>query len=135
MLRRMSLLNGSSFDNERKSSTLGIKMKKRSINEIESTLRRIKEHLNSVYGDKIKRAMVYGSFAKGEANEESDVDIAVVVADELNPNNVENSLDSLLFQILMEKSELITVLVIPESKFNTYNSPLILNIEEEGVLI
>jgi len=35
----------------------------------------------------------------------------------------------------MEKGELITVLVIPESKFNTYKSPLILNIKEEGVLI
>jgi hypothetical protein len=40
---------------ERKRSTPGIKMKKRSINEIESTLRRIKERLNSVYGDRIKR--------------------------------------------------------------------------------
>ena len=68
-------------------------MKKRSINEIESTLRRIKELLNSVYGDMLKRVMVYSSFAKGEADEESDVDIAVVVADKLNPNKVEKSLD------------------------------------------
>ncbi len=110
-------------------------MKKRSLNEIEIVLRRVKEHLNNVYGDRIKRVVVYGSFAKGEADEESDVDIAVVVADELNPNKIENSLDSLLFQILMEKGELITVLVIPESKFTTYNSPLILNIKEEGVPI
>ena len=79
--------------------------------------------------------MVYGSFAKGEADEESDVDIAVVVADKLSPNKVEKNLDELLFQILMEKSELVTVFVIPESKFDTYKSPLILNIKEEGVLI
>jgi predicted nucleotidyltransferase len=110
-------------------------MTKRSLNELESVLRSVKEHLNNVYGDRIKRVMVYGSFAKGDADEESDVDIAVVAADELNPNSVENSLDSLLFQILMEKSELVTVFVIPESKFNTYNSPLILNIKEDGVLI
>jgi len=69
---------------------------KRSINEIESMLRRVKDNLNSVYGNRIKRVMVYGSFAKGEADEESDVDIAVVVDD-------------------------------------TYKSPLILNIKEEGV--
>ena len=108
---------------------------KRSINEIESTLRRIKERLNSVYGNRIKRVMVYGSFAKGEADEESDVDIAVVVADKLSPNKVEKNLDELLFQILMEKSELVTVFVIPESKFDTYKSPLILNIKEEGIPI
>lgn len=29
-----------------------MKMKKRSLNEIESVLRRVKEHLNSVYGDR-----------------------------------------------------------------------------------
>ena len=79
---------------------------KRSINEIGSVMRSIKEHLSSVHGDRIKRVMVYGSFAKGEADAESDVDIAVVVADELNPNKAENNLDSFLFQILMEKSEL-----------------------------
>lgn len=79
---------------------------KRSINEIGSVMRSIKEHLSSVYGDRIKRVMVYGSFAKGEADEEPDVNIAVVVADELNPNKAENNLDSFLFQILMEKSEL-----------------------------
>ena len=110
-------------------------MKKRSINEIESVLIRIKEHLTRIYGNRIKRVVVYGSFAKGEADEESDVDIAVVVADKLSPNKVEKNLDELLFQILMEKRELVTVFVIPESKFNTYKSPLILNIKEEGVLI
>ena len=91
MLRRMSLLNGSSFDSEGKSSTLGIKMEKRSIYEIEIVLRGLKEHLNNVYGDRIKRVVVYGSFAKGEADEKSDVDIAVVVADKLNPNKVEKA--------------------------------------------
>ncbi len=29
-------------------------MKKRSINEIEIVLRRVKEHLNNIYGDRIK---------------------------------------------------------------------------------
>lgn len=110
-------------------------MTKRSMSELGSALRRIKAHLTNTYGDRIKRVVVYGSFARGEADEESDVDIAVVAADELDPNSVENSLDSLLFQILLEKSELITVFVIPESKFNTYNSPLIRNIKKDGVSI
>jgi len=66
-------------------------MEKRSINEIGRALRSIKEHLNIVYRARLKRVMVYGAFAKGEADEESDVDIAVVVADKLNPNKVEKA--------------------------------------------
>jgi len=110
-------------------------MKKRGFKEIESVLQRIKEHLNRVYGDRIKRVLVYGSFARGEADEESDVDVAAVVADELSPSKVEQCLAELLFQILMEKSELVTVFAIPETKFNSYNSPLLLNIKAEGVQI
>ena len=75
----------------------------------------------------------YGSFAKGEANEESDVDIAVVTAAKLNPDKVENSQNTYLFQILMEKSELVSVFVIPENEINLYKSPFILNTKEEGV--
>lgn len=110
-------------------------MRKRSINELGSVLRRIKAQLTNAYGDRIERVVVYGSFARGEADEESDMDIAVIAADELDPNSVENSRDSLLFQILPEKSELITVSVIPESKYNTYNSPLIRNIKKDGVSV
>jgi|LGVF01.1.fsa_nt_gb predicted nucleotidyltransferase len=110
-------------------------MKKRSITKLEGVLRRIKVHLTRIYGGMIKRVVVYGSFAKDEADEESDVDIAVVVADKVNLGKAEKSRDELLSQILMEKSELVTVFVIPESKFNTYKSPLIQNIKEDGFTI
>ena len=48
-------------------------MEKRSINEIGRALRSIKEHLNSVYRARLKQVIVYGSFAKGEANEGSEM--------------------------------------------------------------
>ncbi|WPX07782.1 nucleotidyltransferase domain-containing protein [Anaerocellum danielii] len=34
------------------------------------------EELKGLYGDKLKKIVLYGSYAKGTQNEESDIDIA-----------------------------------------------------------
>jgi predicted nucleotidyltransferase len=93
----------------------------------------VKEHLLKLYGDKIKQVILYGSQARGEATEDSDVDVLVVVDDSLDPSAVRNSLSDLLFDLLLETNELISVIVIPEQLFTTYHSPFLLSVKEEGV--
>lgn len=38
--------------------------------------------LRSTYGDRVRQAMLFGSKARGEATADSDIDVAVIVADE-----------------------------------------------------
>ena len=85
--------------------------------------------------DDIKKVIIYGSYARGDATEDSDVDVAVVISDDLNPVEVEKNMSDFLFEILLEKNELVSVLAIPENIFKNYRSPLILNAPEEGVVV
>ena len=43
-------------------------------------------------------------------------------------------LSDILFDILLDTGELISVIVIPEQLFNTYNSPFLLTVKEEGAM-
>ena len=52
--------------------------------KVEKILKEIKRYLEEKYGDKIKKVILYGSYARGEATEDSDVDVLVVVDDSLN---------------------------------------------------
>ena len=93
----------------------------------------IKGYLIKMYGAKIKQVILYGSHVRGEATRESDVDILVLVDESLNPFEVRKGLSDLLFDILLEQGELVSVIAIPEHFFENYNSPFMLNVKKEGV--
>lgn len=86
-----------------------------------------------MYGAKIKQVILYGSHVRSEAAEDSDVDILVVVDKSLNPFEVRKGLSDLLFDILLEEGELVSVIAVPEDFFENYNSPFMLNVKKEGV--
>lgn len=107
----------------------------RKFEEIKPIVKEIKKHLTMIYRGKIKQVIVYGSFARNEAREDSDVDLLVVISDDLDPFKVRKSISDFLFEILLEREELITILAIPESSFKLYRSPFLLNVKEEGVTV
>lgn len=103
--------------------------------KIKQLVNQIKEHLTQMYGEKIKQIILYGSHVRGEALKDSDIDILVLVDESLNPFEVRRSLSDLLFDILLEKDEFISVITLPEHFFESYNSPFLLNVKKEGVVV
>ena len=98
-------------------------------------VRRIKNYLIERYGEKIKDVILYGSYARGQFTENSDIDILVLVDDTLNPFEVRENLSDLLLDILLDEEELISVIVLPENFFENYNSPFMINVKKEGVKV
>lgn len=103
--------------------------------EIMHLVEEVKRHSIKTYGSKIKQVIVYGSYVRGEENKESDVDVLVIVDDSLNPFDVRKSLSDFVFNVLLEKGELISVMAIPEGFFQSYNTPFLLNVKEEGMVV
>ena len=95
----------------------------------------VNRHSIKTNGSKIKQVIVYGSYVRGEENKESDVDVLVIVDDSLNPFDVRKSLSDFVFNVLLEKGELISVMAIPEGFFQSYNTPFLLNVKEEGMVV
>lgn len=95
----------------------------------------VKAHLHETYGDGIKRVILYGSHARGEATKHSDVDVLVLVDQSLSPCEVDNSLSDLLYDMLLDEGELVSAIVIPEDFFENHNLPFMLNVRKEGVTI
>ena len=101
---------------------------------IKRLINQIKAHLVNVYGEGIKKVILYGSYVRGETTRDSDIDLLVLVDQSLNPFEVRESLSDLLFDMLLEEGELVSVIVVPEDFFESYNSPFMLNVKKEGVV-
>ncbi|RKZ19893.1 nucleotidyltransferase domain-containing protein [bacterium] len=95
----------------------------------------VKEFLIKKYGKHIRKVILYGSHVRGEVTEDSDIDLLVLVDDTVSPFDVRRSLSDLLFDILLERGELISVVVLPESFFENHNYPFMLNVRKEGVIV
>jgi len=103
--------------------------------KVKRLVEQVKAYLRERYGDHIRRVILYGSHARGEATEDSDVDVLVLTDPSLRPSEVRKSLSDLLFNILMDEGELVSVIVIPEDHFENHNLPFMLNVRKEGVTV
>lgn len=102
---------------------------------ITQLVNQVKNHLLTTYGEKIREVILYGSHVRGEHTKDSDIDILVLIDESINPFEVRRSLSDLLFDILLENGELISVVVLPKYFFENYNYPFMLNVKKEGVRV
>jgi predicted nucleotidyltransferase len=103
--------------------------------DVQPILDQIKAYLRQRFGDGIEAILLYGSYARGCAKPESDIDILVVVRDALKPTEVRQSLSDLLYDILLEHGELVSVIVLPRSLYEASNSLFLHHVRQEAVPI
>ncbi|HFQ93688.1 MAG TPA: nucleotidyltransferase domain-containing protein [Anaerolineae bacterium] len=96
-------------------------------------IRQFKRAVKDIYGSRIKQIVLYGSWARGDASEESDIDLMVVLSGEVQPGLELDRMIDVITDINLAYDVLISVLPVSEGDFNTLQSPLLLNVRQEGV--
>lgn len=101
--------------------------------EIELILREFREKLEELYGNRLKNIILYGSCARGQATEDSDIDLAVVLDGDVIAGKEIDRLIDIITDINLDYGVLISVYPVSERDYTSVNSPLLLNIRREGV--
>ena len=98
----------------------------------------VKRCYEQVYGDNIVEIYLYGSYARGDYNAESDIDFAAVVKGErLDLQRKLKAMWDIAADLGMERDAVISPMVIPYSEFIKYKDelPYYRNIIREGLKI
>jgi len=53
--------------------------------DIQKVLKELKEELQTIYGKRLKKVILYGSWVRNQATEDSDIDISIVLESEVIP--------------------------------------------------
>lgn len=108
---------------------------KRSLEDIKHMLKDIKNILKNIYSDRLVAVILYGSFAKNKATEESDIDIAVVLKGNINKISEIGKIHDSIYSLGLETGELISVNPISEKELNDTEWPLYYHIQREGIKV
>ena len=92
----------------------------------------IKQEIAKVLGGKFKGLILFGSYARGEQGEFSDVDLLLLVDGRLSLDE-KSQVDAIISRFSLESDVVITCIDYPVDFFEKYNTPFLLNVKEEGV--
>ena len=92
-----------------------------------------REFANAIQSDDIIKIILFGSVARGDDTEESDIDILIITHD---CDELSDEINSIAVDIILEKDEFISPHVMSEEHFNkTIDYPFLTNVLKEGVVI
>jgi predicted nucleotidyltransferase len=103
--------------------------------ELSALLTRLRAGLGELYGDRLVRVVLYGSYARGEAHEESDVDVAVVLRGDVNPYREIDRMSHLLFDLMMAFGPHISAYPLSDEAFRPGGKPIVRSLLKEGVTL
>ena len=106
-----------------------------STNEI---LDRFVSEVKKLLGNRIKKIILYGSYARGDYNQHSDIDIMILT--DLNFEEIEkyrDEISDIAFDIELEKGIIISPII---KNINQYNAriniiPFYSNVQKEGIVL
>lgn len=106
--------------------------------ELQIVLKRVEIAAKQLYGERLNRIILYGSYARGDSTEESDIDIMIILdCDESEIKTLRNSTAEMASDISLEQEVFLSVLLRDKKNFEN-NLPLLpfyQNIEREGIAV
>jgi predicted nucleotidyltransferase len=93
------------------------------------------DELKKLYGDNLSCVILYGSKARCDATEDSDVDILVVLKNIQNFSLERKKVKEISWRLSYKYDLLLTVIIRSEQEYMRKDTPLLMNIEKEGIVL
>jgi uncharacterized protein len=112
---------------------LGLALEDKMSERIRHLLARLRESLEEAYGSRLRGLFLFGSFARGHEDPESDVDV-IIVLDRIDAYGSEVALTSMMISTLSLDSGLsISRVFVSQQDWTDRDSPFLANVREEAI--
>jgi predicted nucleotidyltransferase len=102
------------------------------LHPILTELRKAFQHL---YRDRLIHMILFGSQARGDSMNESDIDILIVIKGQVNPGDEIRRTGEISSELSLKNDVVISCTFISSERYETEKSPLLLNVRKEGLII
>jgi uncharacterized protein len=95
----------------------------------------LKRALTRIYGTRLKKLYLYGSYARGTATDDSDIDVMIVLEGDVYPAVEISRINQVVSDICLRHDILLSTFPVSETWYAERQSPLFINVRREGVPI
>ncbi|MBM4033729.1 MAG: nucleotidyltransferase domain-containing protein [Planctomycetes bacterium] len=108
---------------------------RKSSNEVVALLREYHARLAALYGDRLRGLCLYGSYARGEAEEYSDMDVAPVLAEQVDGAEERWRSNDTASELSLREDRLLGTMFLCEDEFWRRSFAIHRSISREGVAV
>lgn len=100
---------------------------------VREIVRRYRDGLQGLLGARLKGVVLYGSHARGDASEGSDIDVLCILSGEFDYGEMMEKTSELTARMCLEHEVLISRVFVSELDYRTRQLPFFANVRREGV--
>jgi predicted nucleotidyltransferase len=102
-------------------------------NRVLRIVRELHARLAALYGDRLKGVYLYGSYARGEATDDSDIDVAIVLVGPVHAHREEERTSDIVGDLCLRESYLLVPFFLTEEEYRATPYAAHRSIAQEGV--
>ncbi|MCC6586758.1 MAG: nucleotidyltransferase domain-containing protein [Bryobacterales bacterium] len=101
--------------------------------QLHTVLRQFRRAIERIYGERLINMILFGSQARGDAQDGSDIDLLIVLQGPVDPNAEIERLSPVKARICLEHNVAISCVYFDAVEVREGESPLLRNVRREGV--
>jgi predicted nucleotidyltransferase len=95
----------------------------------------VAEELRELYGERLKQVLLFGSWARGDAHPESDIDLLVVLDRVESRWEERDRMDEIIERYSFDNDTIVAEIPVSEADLDAAEIPLLMRVREEAVRI
>lgn len=103
--------------------------------EVQEVIKKLKKELLRIYGEQIDSIILYGSHARGDAREDSDIDVLLVLKEEFDYLDMLKRSDNQITSLSLENDVVISRAFVSKKAYREKETPFLINVRRDGVTV
>ena len=103
--------------------------------QLRRILQLLRKELNAALGERVEKIILYGSQARGEARDDSDIDVLIVLKDDFKYGLMLRKTSKIVARLSLENDVVISRAFATQQQYEQSKMPFLMNIRRDGIAI
>jgi predicted nucleotidyltransferase len=103
--------------------------------QLRRILQLLRKELNVALGERVEKIILYGSQARGEARDDSDIDVLIVLKDDFKYGVMLRKTSKIVARLSLENDVVISRAFATRQQYEQSKMPFLMNIRRDGIAI